>query len=55
KKDILEVDQYQFLKWKARVLPENTQELIEMIKVIRENGNYDNSKMNRNVPMVVHC
>ncbi|KAI2650341.1 Receptor-type tyrosine-protein phosphatase C [Labeo rohita] len=55
KKDILEVDQYQFLKWKAQVLPENTQELIEMIKVIRENSNYDNSKMNRNVPMVVHC
>ncbi|KAL1251239.1 hypothetical protein QQF64_019035 [Cirrhinus molitorella] len=55
KKEILEVDQYQFLKWRAQELPESTQELIEMIKVIRENGNYDNTKMNRNVPMVVHC
>uniref|UniRef100_A0A671MIQ5 Receptor-type tyrosine-protein phosphatase C n=1 Tax=Sinocyclocheilus anshuiensis TaxID=1608454 RepID=A0A671MIQ5_9TELE len=49
------VDQYQFLKWKGRELPENAQELIEMIRVIRENGNYDNSRMNRNIPMVVHC
>uniref|UniRef100_A0A671MII5 Receptor-type tyrosine-protein phosphatase C n=1 Tax=Sinocyclocheilus anshuiensis TaxID=1608454 RepID=A0A671MII5_9TELE len=55
KTDILEVDQYQFLKWKGRELPENAQELIEMIRVIRENGNYDNSRMNRNIPMVVHC
>uniref|UniRef100_A0A672KF07 Receptor-type tyrosine-protein phosphatase C n=1 Tax=Sinocyclocheilus grahami TaxID=75366 RepID=A0A672KF07_SINGR len=55
KTDVLEVDQYQFLKWKGRELPENAQELIEMIRVIRENGNYDNSRMNRNIPMVVHC
>uniref|UniRef100_A0A673LWF1 protein-tyrosine-phosphatase n=1 Tax=Sinocyclocheilus rhinocerous TaxID=307959 RepID=A0A673LWF1_9TELE len=55
KTDVLEVDQYQFLKWKGRGLPENAQELIEMIRVIRENGNYDNSRMNRNIPMVVHC
>ncbi|XP_059425930.1 receptor-type tyrosine-protein phosphatase C-like [Carassius carassius] len=55
KTDVLEVDQYQFLKWKGRELPENPQELIEMIRVIRENGNYDYSKMNRNIPMVVHC
>ncbi|XP_026053962.1 receptor-type tyrosine-protein phosphatase C-like isoform X2 [Carassius auratus] len=55
KTDVLEVDQYQFLKWKGRELPENPQELIEMIRVIRENSNYDNSKMNRNIPMVVHC
>uniref|UniRef100_A0A671PKR4 Receptor-type tyrosine-protein phosphatase C n=1 Tax=Sinocyclocheilus anshuiensis TaxID=1608454 RepID=A0A671PKR4_9TELE len=55
KKEILEVDQYQFLKWKGRELPENAQELIEMTRIIRENGNYDNSKMNRNVPIVVHC
>ncbi|XP_058615802.1 receptor-type tyrosine-protein phosphatase C isoform X6 [Onychostoma macrolepis] len=55
KEDVLEVDQYQFLKWRGRELPENPQELIEMIRVIRENGNYDNSRMNRNVPMVVHC
>uniref|UniRef100_A0A671PHG5 Receptor-type tyrosine-protein phosphatase C n=1 Tax=Sinocyclocheilus anshuiensis TaxID=1608454 RepID=A0A671PHG5_9TELE len=55
RKEILEVDQYQFLKWKGRELPENAQELIEMTRIIRENGNYDNSKMNRNVPIVVHC
>ncbi|XP_043079358.1 LOW QUALITY PROTEIN: receptor-type tyrosine-protein phosphatase C [Puntigrus tetrazona] len=55
KKDVLEVDQYQFLKWRGQELPENTQELIEMIRVIRENGNYDNSRMNRNIPIVVHC
>uniref|UniRef100_A0A672PKK0 Receptor-type tyrosine-protein phosphatase C n=1 Tax=Sinocyclocheilus grahami TaxID=75366 RepID=A0A672PKK0_SINGR len=55
KKEVLEVDQYQFLKWKGRELPENAQELIEMTRIIRENGNYDNSKMNRNVPIVVHC
>uniref|UniRef100_A0A8C1ZU99 Receptor-type tyrosine-protein phosphatase C n=1 Tax=Cyprinus carpio TaxID=7962 RepID=A0A8C1ZU99_CYPCA len=55
KTDVLEVDQYQFLKWRGQELPENAQELIEMIRVIRENGNYDNSRMNRNIPMVVHC
>lgn len=55
KKEILEVDQYQFLKWRGSELPENAQELIEMMKSIRENGNYDNSNMNRNVPIVVHC
>ncbi|XP_016382460.1 receptor-type tyrosine-protein phosphatase C [Sinocyclocheilus rhinocerous] len=55
KKEVLEVDQYQFLKWRGRELPENAQELIEMTRIIRENGNYDNSKMNRNVPIVVHC
>uniref|UniRef100_A0A672PIH8 Receptor-type tyrosine-protein phosphatase C n=1 Tax=Sinocyclocheilus grahami TaxID=75366 RepID=A0A672PIH8_SINGR len=55
RKEVLEVDQYQFLKWKGRELPENAQELIEMTRIIRENGNYDNSKMNRNVPIVVHC
>ncbi|XP_056092787.1 receptor-type tyrosine-protein phosphatase C [Rhinichthys klamathensis goyatoka] len=54
KKETLKVDQYQFLKWRSE-LPENAQELIEMMKNIRENGNYDNSKMNRNVPIVVHC
>ncbi|KAK7126948.1 hypothetical protein R3I94_018204 [Phoxinus phoxinus] len=54
KKEILKVDQYQFLKWRSE-LPENAQELIEMMKNIRENGNYDNSKMNRNIPIVVHC
>ncbi|XP_077082764.1 receptor-type tyrosine-protein phosphatase C isoform X3 [Siphateles boraxobius] len=54
KKEILKLDQYQFLKWRSE-LPENAQELIEMMKNIRENGNYDNSKMNRNVPIVVHC
>ncbi|XP_026091817.1 receptor-type tyrosine-protein phosphatase C isoform X4 [Carassius auratus] len=55
KKEVLEVDQYQFLKWKGRELPEDPQELIEMARIIRENGKYDNSKMNRNVPIVVHC
>ncbi|ROL40752.1 Receptor-type tyrosine-protein phosphatase C [Anabarilius grahami] len=55
KKDILEVDQYQFLKWRGTELPENAQELIEMMKSIRENGNYDNSKMDRSIPIVVHC
>ncbi|XP_073699997.1 receptor-type tyrosine-protein phosphatase C isoform X2 [Garra rufa] len=55
KKEILEVDQYQFLKWQGRVLPENAQDLVELIKIIRENGNYNNTKENRNVPMVVHC
>ncbi|XP_048019613.1 receptor-type tyrosine-protein phosphatase C isoform X4 [Megalobrama amblycephala] len=55
KKDILKVDQYQFLKWRGTELPENAQELIEMMKSIRENGNYDNSKMNRSIPIVVHC
>uniref|UniRef100_A0A673ITW7 Receptor-type tyrosine-protein phosphatase C n=1 Tax=Sinocyclocheilus rhinocerous TaxID=307959 RepID=A0A673ITW7_9TELE len=55
RKEVLEVDQYQFLKWRGRELPENAQELIEMTRIIRENGNYDNSKMNRNVPIVVHC
>ncbi|KAG1928384.1 receptor-type tyrosine-protein phosphatase C [Pimephales promelas] len=54
KKEILKMDQYQFLKWRSE-LPENAQELIEMTKNIRENGNYDNSRMNRNVPVVVHC
>ncbi|XP_073793951.1 receptor-type tyrosine-protein phosphatase C isoform X21 [Danio rerio] len=55
KNEILELDQYQFLKWKSNELPENAQELIEMIKNIRENGKYDNSKKNRSIPIVVHC
>nr|XP_021325270.1 receptor-type tyrosine-protein phosphatase C isoform X2 [Danio rerio] len=55
KNEILELDQYQFLKWKSSELPENAQELIEMIKNIRENGKYDNSKKNRSIPIVVHC
>ncbi|XP_051549220.1 receptor-type tyrosine-protein phosphatase C-like isoform X8 [Myxocyprinus asiaticus] len=55
KKEILEVDQYQFLKWRNSELPENPQELIEMIRNIKENGGYDNSKINRNIPVVVHC
>ncbi|CAM4655754.1 unnamed protein product [Leuciscus chuanchicus] len=54
KNEILKVDQYQFLKWRSE-LPENAQDLIEMMKSIRENGNYDNSKKNRNIPIVVHC
>uniref|UniRef100_A0A9J7YLQ8 Receptor-type tyrosine-protein phosphatase C n=1 Tax=Cyprinus carpio carpio TaxID=630221 RepID=A0A9J7YLQ8_CYPCA len=55
KKEVLKVDQYQFLKWRGRELPENAQELVEMASIIRENGHYDNSKTNRNVPIVVHC
>ncbi|XP_059399381.1 receptor-type tyrosine-protein phosphatase C [Carassius carassius] len=55
KKEVLEMDQYQFVKWKGCELPEDAQELIEMVRIIRENGKYDNSKMNRNVPIVVHC
>uniref|UniRef100_A0A8C2JSS4 Receptor-type tyrosine-protein phosphatase C n=1 Tax=Cyprinus carpio TaxID=7962 RepID=A0A8C2JSS4_CYPCA len=52
---VTRVDQYQFLKWRGRELPENAQELVEMASIIRENGHYDNSKTNRNVPIVVHC
>ncbi|XP_067272158.1 receptor-type tyrosine-protein phosphatase C isoform X3 [Pseudorasbora parva] len=55
KKEILEVDQYQFQKWRNSELPENAQDLVEMMRNVRENGNYDNSKRNRNVPIVVHC
>ncbi|XP_051980081.1 receptor-type tyrosine-protein phosphatase C-like isoform X6 [Xyrauchen texanus] len=55
KNEILKLDQYQFLKWRNSELPENPQELIEMIRNIRENGGYDKSKMNRNIPVVVHC
>ncbi|TRZ02833.1 hypothetical protein DNTS_026705 [Danionella cerebrum] len=55
KKEIFKVDQYQFLKWKGRELPENAQELIEMIHDIKKNSNYDNSKISRRVPIVVHC
>ncbi|XP_065115598.1 receptor-type tyrosine-protein phosphatase C isoform X4 [Paramisgurnus dabryanus] len=55
KKEVLEMDQYQFLKWKSRELPENAQELIEMMRSIRESGGYDNSRKNRSIPIVVHC
>nr|XP_055073127.1 receptor-type tyrosine-protein phosphatase C [Misgurnus anguillicaudatus] len=55
KKDVLEMDQYQFLKWKSRELPENAQDLIEMMRSIRESGGYDNSRKNRSIPIVVHC
>ncbi|XP_051978116.1 LOW QUALITY PROTEIN: receptor-type tyrosine-protein phosphatase C [Xyrauchen texanus] len=55
KNEILEVDQYQFLKWRNSEVPENPQELIEMIRIIREYSGYDNSKIKRNIPVVVHC
>ncbi|XP_056615791.1 receptor-type tyrosine-protein phosphatase C-like [Triplophysa dalaica] len=55
KKEVLEVDQYQFLRWKNSELPENAQDLMEMMRHIRESGGYNNSKTNRNIPIVVHC
>ncbi|XP_030640186.1 receptor-type tyrosine-protein phosphatase C [Chanos chanos] len=55
RKEVVEVEQYQFLKWSGRDLPEKTQDLTDMIKNIKQKGGYGNSKSGRSNPIVVHC
>ncbi|XP_052320199.1 receptor-type tyrosine-protein phosphatase C isoform X3 [Oncorhynchus keta] len=55
RKDSRQVKQYQFLKWAGRELPEKPQDLMDMIKNIKQTCGYGNSKAERILPVVVHC
>ncbi|XP_064792109.1 receptor-type tyrosine-protein phosphatase C isoform X3 [Oncorhynchus masou masou] len=55
RKDSRQVKQYQFLKWAGRELPEKPQDLMDMIKNIKQTCGYGNSKAERSLPVVVHC
>ncbi|XP_036442601.1 receptor-type tyrosine-protein phosphatase C isoform X3 [Colossoma macropomum] len=48
-------EQYQFLKWAGNELPPNPCDLVDMMKSIRQNGGYKNSRENRGAPVVAHC
>ncbi|XP_029500543.1 receptor-type tyrosine-protein phosphatase C isoform X2 [Oncorhynchus nerka] len=55
RKDSRQVKQYQFLKWAGRELPEKPQDLMDMIKNIKQTCGYGNSKAEKILPVVVHC
>ncbi|XP_046869798.1 receptor-type tyrosine-protein phosphatase C isoform X2 [Hypomesus transpacificus] len=53
RKERRQVKQYHFLKWAGRELPENSQELIDMIRNIKKACSQSQSESSG--PVVVHC
>ncbi|KAI4894194.1 hypothetical protein NFI96_025616 [Prochilodus magdalenae] len=55
RKESQRTEQYHFLKWAGNELPANPHDLVDMMKSIRQNGGYKNSRENRGSPVVAHC
>ncbi|KAK1163993.1 receptor-type tyrosine-protein phosphatase C isoform X1 [Acipenser oxyrinchus oxyrinchus] len=58
-KETRKIYQYYYHMWSGLDLPEGSQELVAMIKSIKQKipskSAHDNSKQDKNVPLVVHC
>ncbi|XP_048833661.1 receptor-type tyrosine-protein phosphatase C-like isoform X8 [Brienomyrus brachyistius] len=55
KKENRKVYQYQFQQWTEKNLPENPQDLIDMMKTVKSRTEFDKIRPERNMPIVVHC
>ncbi|XP_042564795.1 receptor-type tyrosine-protein phosphatase C isoform X2 [Clupea harengus] len=53
RKDARKVQQYHFQSWPEEGLPQNPQDLVDMIKSIKQS--IGSSRADRSVPVVVHC
>ncbi|XP_072555526.1 receptor-type tyrosine-protein phosphatase C-like isoform X2 [Paramormyrops kingsleyae] len=49
------VYQHQFQQWTEKNIPENPQDLLEMMQSVKLKTEYDKVRPDRNVPIVVHC
>ncbi|XP_066547880.1 receptor-type tyrosine-protein phosphatase C isoform X3 [Amia ocellicauda] len=55
RKESRKIYQYHFQKWSESSLPEDSQDLIAMIRAIKKKFKRDISRPERNMPVVVHC
>uniref|UniRef100_W5MLN4 Receptor-type tyrosine-protein phosphatase C n=1 Tax=Lepisosteus oculatus TaxID=7918 RepID=W5MLN4_LEPOC len=55
RKESRRIYQYHFQKWSGRDLPENPQDLIALIRSIKQKIPQKSGKDNKSVPVVVHC
>ncbi|KAJ3598796.1 hypothetical protein NHX12_032760 [Muraenolepis orangiensis] len=55
RKESRRVKQFHFLQWPSQQLPENSIQLMEMIRTIKQTCGYGNGPLEGQGPVVVHC